>query len=126
MLRFLLEFAMIYKNKLPEGYSLVLLGDGYLSILKAVTESIKYPERVTLIGKIPRKSWIYLLSDFKRIVLPSDVDIQESTLMALHDSIDSCSQEIPILVTLNDKYRKIIHFYSDKIEDSFIIADADR
>lgn len=114
---------MIYRNKLPEGYRLVLLGDGFISAFHAMLEAIKYPERVTLIGRIPLKSWIYKISDFKRIIIPKEIDIQASTLQALRDSIDGECSNIPLLVALNDEYKQVIRLNAKNIENLFIIAE---
>lgn len=109
----------IYSEGLPDGWVLIILGDGLRALTTAIRFKTKYPERVYLIGRLPRCSGLFFGCSL-RISLPRECRKDFALRMALSELAPSLHDEIPVIAPLSDEYVQILKQNENTLERSFL------
>lgn len=109
----------LYSEALPDGWVYVILGDGLRALSAAMRLRARYPERVYLIGQLPRYSRLFFKRSF-RVELPNGCQKEFALCMALSELMPSFNGEIPLTVPLSDEYARILKQNEKMLEKSFL------
>ncbi len=111
----------IYAEALPNGWAFVIIGDGLRALFTAIKLNTRYPERVYLIGHLPRYSK-YIFDRQSQIDLPKNCKKEFALRRALDELASRIREEIPVIEPLSDEYDQILKHHQNSLEKSFLAS----
>lgn len=104
---------------LPNGWTFVIVGDGFRALIAAIKLNARYPERVYLAGQLPKYSK-YFFNSHNRWNLPKSCQKEFALNWALKEIASRNRDEIPVVVPLSDEYDQILKHRQNSLERSFL------